>query len=424
MIVIIFARLINKSISSLSPSHTVHRSLDNINFQSAGHIFSNSSGKNHSSNFIRLANLSNDVPHQKRPVNVSVIDAIMAKHKESVMTPEIQPEEKNADRLVPMLDDGVTDLAEDHLILVKPLRQKQRREREKMRREAEKRRRQTWEQIQKDRRALVQEACIRHPGLHEDLFHVIEHEPSKLSNFLVSDRFKIIFSVVPTVASDFWKDAFQELVKKNESEAEGSSASQFADGEVRNLSSYRAWEIRLRLRHYKKVIFVRDPFSRLLSTYRRKFLPSLTQENRLYGPIIAETYREGYTAKDDLENLNITFKEFAYFVNDISNVSNGLWSPISKLTFPCQINYDIIGKLEEGPREFDETLKRTKTQWLVRYRPSDFKEGSHEGSIYDHYFLKLWPSQIRNLYNIYEADFDMFGYSIPNYMRPWVFDKF
>lgn len=316
-------------------------------------------------------------------------------------------------------DEKPSTLEEEHLILVEPLRVKISRERAMKRKEMKALKTRTWEQTQAARRKLVDDMCEKRPELRNGtLAHIISANRTKLSHFLVSDRFKIIFMAVPMAASGFWKEAIEQLPFPGSK----SGASDEGDG-LRLLSTYDKTEIRHRLQKYKKLLFVRDPFARFVSAYRRKFL-SPSAYSKQYETIIAETYRQWNTGVNSNKTSNITFQEFAYFVEDSwDDVFDGLWQPTSKLAMPCEIKYDFIGKLEEGPLEFNNMLKSAKIHSLVKYKPSG-KTHSHKGSIYDHYFLQLWTNQIKRLYEKYEDDFLMFGYSIPTYMHPWVFGGF
>ncbi|XP_041465142.1 carbohydrate sulfotransferase 11-like [Lytechinus variegatus] len=317
-------------------------------------------------------------------------------------------------------DDSPRTLEEDHLILVEPRRLKLSREKAMKRRELMALKTRTWDQIQAARKQAVERMCDQRPDLRNGtLERIINANRTQLSHYLVSDRLEIIFLAVPMAASDFWKDAFKQLSFPGSQRGSGAAE----ENNWRVLSSYDETEIRQRLREYKKLLFVRDPFARIVSAYRRKFL-SPSAYSKQYEAIIEETYRKWNTGVHYNRSSNISFQEFAYFVEDApDDIFSSLWQPTSKLAMPCEIKYNFIGKLEEGPPEFTNMLKSARMHSLVKYEPHS-NTPSPKGSIYDHYFLQLWTNQIKRLYKKYEDDFLMFGYSLPTYMHPWVFGRF
>ncbi len=115
-----------------------------------------------------------------------------------------------------------------------------------------------------------------------------------LQHILVNDEHRFLYCYVPKVACSNWKRVLKVL--------SGTLAN--VDVKVKMdhradlvfLSDFPPEEIRHRLRHYFKFMFVREPMARLLSAYRNKF-GEIEAYQRKYGAEIIRRYRKGY-AKD------------------------------------------------------------------------------------------------------------------------------
>ena len=108
----------------------------------------------------------------------------------------------------------------------------------------------------------------------------LKSEPtSDYRHLLVNNKHQILFNFIPKVSCSTWKTIWRRLNSKN--------------GELKMLlPHYRKDDARLM--NYRKVLFVREPMSRLLSAYLSKF-HSWTGTQRIwesrYGRAIVKRYR-------------------------------------------------------------------------------------------------------------------------------------
>ncbi|XP_033644587.1 carbohydrate sulfotransferase 11-like [Asterias rubens] len=110
-------------------------------------------------------------------------------------------------------------------------------------------------------------------------------------------------------------------------------------------------EIRPKLKAYKKVIFVRNPISRLLSGYVDKFVNLPNQVVTQMSRDIIKKVRGKAIPKSRRPDL--TFPEFLHYISTTKEILNPHWLPIHELKVPCDIDYDFIGKIETVSRDIE-----------------------------------------------------------------------
>ena len=130
-----------------------------------------------------------------------------------------------------------------------------------------------------------------------------------------------------------------------------------------------------------------------------------------------------------LEDI-ISFSDFVDFViheNERQDV-DAHWKPISQKCHHCAIPYDVIGRMET----FDEDLKyivlklglenilpikNIKTLWKNRSDRKKYENVKDRTKKSLEYFSELEKSQVKELYDIYQIDFEMFGYDASDYLN-------
>ena len=170
----------------------------------------------------------------------------------------------------------------------------------------------------------------------------------------------------------------------------------------------------LQEKRYLLFTFVRHPFERLVSAYKSKVL------------------RHGYISSND-EFLIHSVKSFPDFIDLVlkqhyeNKFINVHWKTFCDKCQHCTIPYDVIGRMET----FDEDLKYIvlklglqdilpiKNITTLRKNRSDrkkYKNVKDRTKKSLEYFAELEKSQIKELYNIYQIDFEMFGYDASDYL--------
>lgn len=107
-----------------------------------------------------------------------------------------------------------------------------------------------------------------------------------------------------------------------------------------------------------KLVYVREPFSRLVSAYVDKLLPPNPIFWRQWGFIAISKFRSLNTnvteGRDRMLRTcgdDVTFPEFVSFVLKFGHRIDNHLRPIYRLCSPCQNNYTVIGKMETFARD-------------------------------------------------------------------------
>ena len=111
---------------------------------------------------------------------------------------------------------------------------------------------------------------------------------------------------------------------------------------------------------YKTFMFVRNPISRLISSYKAKFLgPNGPALSKVVEDII-ETFRPNST-HTSFKSGPVTFQEFVKYViswpKEKLYKMNVHWKPQYLECNPCQVKFDFIGKLETIRNDANLVLK-------------------------------------------------------------------
>lgn len=164
-----------------------------------------------------------------------------------------------------------------------------------------------------------------------------------------------------------------------------------------------------------KVISTRHPFERLLSAYRDKFeRPNRSYYYKKYGNHIISSYQNEQTGINSVRQP--TFSQFLKFIISEKNFDEH-WRPYYIECDPCGIEYDYILKLDNLHIEekylfkvlnVSRTIKNNKN--VDNINPN----GRTDHNISKQYFSKVKEHLLRDIYELYEKDFLIFGYS-PNW---------
>ena len=255
---------------------------------------------------------------------------------------------------------------------------------------------------------IIKEQEQRHRTLDETCERLNISDPihTDYSHLVVNDAHKIIFNFIPKVSCTTWQMVWRQLRKHN---ATGNS----------NLAAYSAKERATRLASYRKVLFVREPMSRLLSAYISKFCGGVLQKNghtqhiweNTYGRTIVKRYR-GIKAEGQIW-LNITISEFIKYITDLGSgirmtQLNDHWLPQYIVSRPCHIKYDFIGHFENLAVEGPYLLRSLRVDHLVKF-PEYHSSNALQNLVH---FYKLVPLDlIQKLNEYYRMDYKLFGYS-------------
>ena len=177
---------------------------------------------------------------------------------------------------------------------------------------------------------------------------------------------------------------------------------------------------------YFKFTFVREPFERILSAYKDKFVyPRKFDRPMLefHGREILKNFRPN-ASQNALEQLHdITFREFIeYLVTKGSNRSTPVmdwpWDNYVNICGMCAINYDFIGHYEtfdQDLADFKEAAGLSPKQAKVFHAHASNKSDTASSML--SYYSQVPLEWIEVLGQLFRANFEMFGCSFPGPLK-------
>ncbi|KAK5899230.1 carbohydrate sulfotransferase 12-like [Gymnodraco acuticeps] len=293
---------------------------------------------------------------------------------------------------------------------------------------------------QEDRKQRIMGVCsgkdaVEFPGSTRPFEQIPNRE---LDHLIVDDTHQIIYCYVPKVACTNWK---RVMVVLSQSLISPSSGKPYTDPEavppdlVHNSSIHltfaKFWRhygslsrhlMALKLQHYTKFLFVRDPFVRLISAFRNKFGKPNEDFYKQFGSVmlrryanvsgsLPETAAEAFAA-----GIKPTFQQFITYLLDPEtereSIFNEHWRQVYRLCHPCQVKYDFIGRLESLETDAEHLLKLLEVDHLLHF-PSGARNRTAASWERD-WFAQIPIAMRRELYKLYEPDFELFGYPKPD----------
>ena len=238
------------------------------------------------------------------------------------------------------------------------------------------------------------------------------------SHIAVIPSLKILFCITPKVASRQLREMLYPFININK---------------LRNsplLYRFPFEQQRRKWETYFKFTFVREPFERILSAYKDKFVyPRFPRPMlQLHGTAILRTARPNasQSALDKLDD--ITFREFIeYLVTKGSNKSTPVmdwhWDNYVNICGMCAVNYDFIGHYEtfdQDLADFKEAAGLSLQQARRFYAQANNKSSTASSML--SYYSEIPKQWIDILGWLYRANFEMFGYNFPGPLQS-LFDK-
>uniref|UniRef100_A0A8D0BZR3 Carbohydrate sulfotransferase n=1 Tax=Salvator merianae TaxID=96440 RepID=A0A8D0BZR3_SALMN len=270
------------------------------------------------------------------------------------------------------------------------------------------------EQVQKNRRLLLFEFCRKYIGEHRAQSHLVR----MVSRIYVEDKYKLLYCEVPKAGCSNWKRVLMVLGGLAKSTANITHNAVHYGKHLQKLDSYDTKGIYLRLKTYTKVIFVRDPMERLVSAFRDKFEHPNSYYHPVFGKAIIKKYRLNADSKALKTGSGVTFKEFIQYLLD-SHRPVGMdthWEQISRLCYPCAINYDFIGKfetLEEDANHFLKLLGAPKGLAFPNFKDRHSTDRRTNADVVKQYLSEIPASDRQQIYDFYYLDYLMFNYTVP-----------
>ncbi|XP_006010502.3 carbohydrate sulfotransferase 11-like [Latimeria chalumnae] len=208
-------------------------------------------------------------------------------------------------------------------------------------------------------------------------------DPGSLSGIMVNEQLQLMFCAVPDAITQSWRNLLEvleslDVLLKEEPALEYQAETPYHSMGERNLSSIKGL-----LSFYTKVLFMREPFQRLVSAYHRHF-------------------------KEEM-----TFKEFAQSVASRRLAkANSSWEPLSSLCHLCRIDYDYLLVYSFLDKEVGFMMKRMgvpQEEALLEFEDAEAQWTS--SSLVERCFSELSHQQQKQLVQLYRTDFAAFKFS-------------
>ena len=159
---------------------------------------------------------------------------------------------------------------------------------------------------QKEATKKIQEYCAEYgkDSTEKDL---------DFSNFIVLEKYKLVYCTVPKVACTVWKQILANLEGFNIT----SGVHKQTLGKLKLLSNYPNEDRIKILKTYRKFMFVREPFERLLSAHKDCFWGKFKRRDEFwkhYRKAIRSVLAKSSSLDIDVNTDNTTFEQFATYL--------------------------------------------------------------------------------------------------------------
>ena len=209
-----------------------------------------------------------------------------------------------------------------------------------------------WKAVHRERRRLVRTAC-------QDQHSVPRAARASVTETkaVVDRRRNLLYCPVAGAASDFFQ-RFLYSLKVNNRSREVASPLQVpeelgaeAEFDTPSLSFHRK-ALDEFMASSVKLVMVREPFSRLYTTYvDRLLVPDALYWKRWAVPAIARHRK--YPSNHSLTcGHDLTFAEFVKYVIEELHESDDDVKPVSTLCVPCEVHYSVIGHVDTLTSDF------------------------------------------------------------------------
>ncbi|XP_060067516.1 carbohydrate sulfotransferase 11-like [Ylistrum balloti] len=198
------------------------------------------------------------------------------------------------------------------------------------------------------RRKTMLEACSR-----RDIDLASRGNSSQNSikdHFVVDRKHRILYCAMEKVGSTFWRRLWQIMAglssAQNPYDIPAGGALGGGQETFRNIYFD---EIYTMISNYRSFIITRHPFYRLFSGYVDKLFSPNPSFWKGLGTYIVTNFREEKRKDETICGNDVTFKEFVkYFIHSETHNThrNGHFLPMHDHCRPCQVKYDVIGKME------------------------------------------------------------------------------
>ncbi|XP_060911579.1 carbohydrate sulfotransferase 12-like isoform X3 [Labrus mixtus] len=253
------------------------------------------------------------------------------------------------------------------------------------------------EREQEARKQRIMDVCsgkdaVEFPGRTRAFEQIPNRE---LDHLIVDDTHQIIYCYVPKVACTNWK---RVMVVLSQSVISPSSGKPYTDPEA----------VPPDLVHNSSLHLT---FAKPNEDFYRQFGSVMLRRYGNLSGSLPETAAEAFAA-----GIKPTFQQFITYLLDPETEKEGIfnehWRQVYRLCHPCQVKYDFIGRLETLEPDAEHLLKLLEVDHLLHF-PSGAR--NRTATSWERDWFKQIPTLVkRELYKLYEPDFELFGYPKPD----------
>uniref|UniRef100_G3TAX7 Carbohydrate sulfotransferase n=1 Tax=Loxodonta africana TaxID=9785 RepID=G3TAX7_LOXAF len=270
------------------------------------------------------------------------------------------------------------------------------------------------QESQQERKRLMREACAKYRASSSRRAVTPRH----VSRIFVEDRHRVLYCEVPKAGCSNWKRVLMVLAGLASSTADIQHNTVHYGSALKRLDTFDRQGILHRLSTYTKMLFVREPFERLVSAFRDKFEHPNSYYHPVFGKAILARYRANASREALRTGSGVRFPEFVQYLLDVHRpVGMDIhWDHVSRLCSPCLIDYDFVGKfesMEDDANFFLSLIHAPQNLTFPRFKDRHSQEARTTARITHQYFSQLSTLQRQRTYDFYYMDYLMFNYSKP-----------
>ena len=203
-------------------------------------------------------------------------------------------------------------------------------------------------EIQQERKQHLHQVCAS-MGFPPNDTSPLDLSLKMFHRIFVFPKYKLLYCSIPKVSCTTWKGLFLYLhgrIKHQQGSISPKETHIMADQVFKKLSQMRPEAARKALEEYTSFVFVRNPYTRLLSAYNNKFVNEPLTD--MYPGMIRNwslKNRLGFIPPLGGES-NVSFDEFMRYYIRRTVDKDRHWEDMYKLCHPCHVNYSFIGFFE------------------------------------------------------------------------------
>lgn len=204
-----------------------------------------------------------------------------------------------------------------------------------------------------------------------------------LSSIAVNHKLNFLYCKIPATGVEEWEHLLEVILEKENVTLQVPVLYHQDFGNKMALSKYNLTSMEALLKAYTKVVFIRDPFHRLISAYMHRLAENLT-----FGEFI------DYILYIGLKNASVE------------------WTPLVKLCHPCLVQYDYIIMFGFLGNEVHHLMLRT--GFPDNIQMPEFMDSKFQWTytwLEEQMFSELSLVQKKRLCHFFQFDFDAFAFS-------------